>query len=48
MVAFIFVKVLFLSSDGVLELTYQLPLTNKERSVAFLLFEAAITRVMNI
>ncbi|MCM3659459.1 hypothetical protein M3148_00390 [Georgenia satyanarayanai] len=43
MVAFIFVKVLFLSSDGVLELTYQLPLTNKERSVAFLLFEAAIT-----
>lgn len=43
MVAFLFVKVLFLSSAGVLELTFQLPLTNKERSVAFLIFEAVIT-----
>lgn len=43
MVAFLFVKVLFLGSAGVIELTFQLPLTNKERAVGFLVFEAVLT-----
>lgn len=43
MAAFLLVKVLFLSSDGLLELTHQLPVSGKERAVAFMLFEMAIT-----
>ncbi|MEU6970005.1 hypothetical protein AB0A71_20150 [Kitasatospora aureofaciens] len=42
-VAFLLVRVLFINADGMLALSYQLPLTNRERSVAFLIYEAAMT-----
>lgn len=38
--AFLLVKTLFLNADGLQRHTYQMPLTNKERAVAFLAFEA--------
>ncbi|MFC4337561.1 hypothetical protein [Salininema proteolyticum] len=41
--AFLVVKVLFINAEGMLELSYQLPVTNRERAVALLLYEAAIT-----
>ncbi|WP_091050634.1 hypothetical protein [Glycomyces sambucus] len=41
--AFLVVKVLFINAADMLELTYQLPVTNRERALAFLMYEAAIT-----
>lgn len=38
-VAFIFVKILFMKSHEFLRLTFQLPITNHERSAAMLLYE---------
>ncbi|MEU6861206.1 hypothetical protein AB0B28_20320 [Glycomyces sp. NPDC046736] len=45
-IAFLTVKVLFVNADGMLQLTFQLPVTNRERSLAFLLYEAAMTAVV--
>ncbi|MEV0276669.1 hypothetical protein AB0I22_09855 [Streptomyces sp. NPDC050610] len=42
-IAFLLVKVLFINAEGMLQLSYQLPVTNRERSTAFLLYEAAMT-----
>lgn len=42
-VAFLFVKVLFLQADGLLELTCHLPLTGRERALALVVFEASVT-----
>ncbi|WP_282697175.1 hypothetical protein [Streptomyces sp. CC208A] len=42
-IAFLLVKVLFLNAQGMLQLTYQLPVTNRERAAAFLMYEAAMT-----
>ncbi|MEV0262803.1 hypothetical protein AB0I49_15880 [Streptomyces sp. NPDC050617] len=42
-IAFLLVKVLFINAEGMLRLSYQLPVTNRERSTAFLLYEAAMT-----
>lgn len=44
--AFLVIKVLFINAADMLELTYQLPVTNRERALAFLLYEAAITGVV--
>lgn len=41
--AFLVIKVLFINAADMLELTYQLPVTNRERALAFLMYEAAIT-----
>ncbi|NJQ01887.1 hypothetical protein [Streptomyces zingiberis] len=45
-IAFLLVKVLFLNAEGMLRLSYQLPVTNRERSAAFLLYEAVMTAVV--
>lgn len=42
-IAFLLVKVLFINAEGMLRLSYQLPVTNRERSTAFLMYEAAMT-----
>lgn len=42
-IAFLLVKVLFINAEGMLQLSYQLPVTNRERSAAFLMYEAAMT-----
>lgn len=42
-VAFLFVKVLFMSGNGILELTAQLPLTGRERAVGLLVYECLLT-----
>ncbi|MYW29339.1 hypothetical protein [Streptomyces sp. SID2119] len=42
-VAFLLVKVLFINAEGMLRLSYQLPVTNRERAMAFLLYEAVMT-----
>ena len=47
-IAFLFVKVLFMHADGILELTYQLPVTNRERSLAVLLYEASLTGIVAV
>lgn len=41
-VAYTIIRVLFLKADELLELSYSLPVTNKERTLAFALFEACI------
>lgn len=38
-IAFLLVKVLFINGEGMLQLSYQLPLTNRERSTAFLMYK---------
>ncbi|MBP2329747.1 hypothetical protein JOF56_010132 [Kibdelosporangium banguiense] len=45
-IAFLLVKVLFINAEGMLALSYQLPLTNRERSAAFLMYEASMTGVV--
>jgi hypothetical protein len=45
-IAFLFVKILFVNAEGVLELSFQLPLTNRERSAAFMIYEASMTGVV--
>lgn len=42
-IAFLFVKVLFLNAEGLLELSFHLPLTNRERSAALLGYEVVMT-----
>lgn len=42
MCAFLFVKVLFVNSEGLLELSFHLPLTGRERAVALLVYEAGM------
>lgn len=45
-IAFLLVKVLFINAEGMLQLSYQLPVTNRERSTAFLMYEAAMTAIV--
>ncbi|MCX4904273.1 hypothetical protein [Streptomyces sp. NBC_00878] len=45
-IAFLLVKVLFINAEGMLQLSYQLPVTNRERSMAFLMYEAAMTAIV--
>ncbi|MER5888023.1 hypothetical protein ABT160_29750 [Streptomyces sp. NPDC001941] len=45
-IAFLLVKVLFLNAQGMLQLSHQLPVTNRERAAAFLLYEAVMTAVV--
>lgn len=45
-VAFILVKFLFANAESMLELTWHLPITNRERSAAFLLYEATMTGII--
>ncbi|MFJ3493793.1 hypothetical protein ACIPPJ_09335 [Streptomyces sp. NPDC086091] len=45
-IAFLLVKVLFINAEGMLRLSYQLPVTNRERSMAFLMYEAAMTALV--
>jgi hypothetical protein len=45
-IAFLLVKVLFINADGMLQLSHQLPVTNRERQTAFLMYEAAMTAVV--
>ena len=44
--AFLLVKVLFINAEGMMQISYQLPVTNRERSTAFLMYEAAMTATM--
>jgi hypothetical protein len=45
-IALLFVKVLFINAQGILELSFQLPITNRERSAAFLLYEMVMVGVV--
>ncbi|MGW3955943.1 hypothetical protein ACWEKM_34670 [Streptomyces sp. NPDC004752] len=45
-IAFLLVKVLFINAEGMLQLSYQLPVTNRERSAAFLMYEATMTGIV--
>ncbi|MER5934939.1 hypothetical protein [Streptomyces sp. NPDC002054] len=45
-IAFLLVKVLFINAEGMLQLSYQLPVTNRERQTAFLMYEATMTGVV--
>ena len=45
-IAFLFVKTLFVNAEGLLELSFQLPLTNRERSAAFMMYEASMTGIV--
>lgn len=45
-IAFLMVKVLFINAEGMLGLSHQLPLTNRERSAAFLMYEACMTGIV--
>lgn len=45
-IAFLFVKVLFINADGMLDLSHHLPLTNRERAVAFLVYEATMVAIV--
>lgn len=45
-IAFLMVKVLFINAEGMLVLSYQLPLTNRERSAAFLMYEVCMTGIV--
>jgi len=45
-VAFLLVKVLFINAERMLQFSYQLPVTNRERSMAFLMYEAAMTGII--
>jgi hypothetical protein len=45
-IAFLLVKVLFVNAEGMLQLSYQLPVTNRERSAAFLMYEATMTAIV--
>lgn len=45
-IAFLLVKVLFINAEGMLQLTFHLPVTNRERSAAFLMYEAAMTGIV--
>lgn len=45
-IAFLLVKVLFINAEGMLRLSHQLPVTNRERSTAFLMYEAVMTAVV--
>jgi len=46
-IAFLLVRVLFLNAEGMLELSFHLPLTNRERAAAFLLYEATMVAVVS-
>lgn len=45
-VAFLLVRVLFMNAEGMLRLSHQLPVTNRERSAAFLIYEATMTGIV--
>lgn len=44
--AFLLVKVLFLNADALLDLSFHLPLTNRERTLAFLVYEAVMAGIV--
>lgn len=46
-VAFLVIKVLFMSSGGLLQLTSQLPLTGRERAVGLLMYEVLLTAAVS-
>ncbi|MDV3221351.1 hypothetical protein [Intrasporangium sp.] len=46
-IAFLLVKVLFLNAEGMLELSFHLPLTNRERAAALLLYEATMAGMVS-
>ncbi|AXG12758.1 hypothetical protein DN585_04405 [Intrasporangium calvum] len=46
-IAFLLVKVLFLNASGMLELSFHLPLTNRERAAALLIYEAMMAGVVS-
>ncbi|MDC5696972.1 hypothetical protein OO014_06840 [Intrasporangium calvum] len=46
-IAFLLVKVLFLNAAGMLELSFQLPLTNRERAAALLVYEATMAGIVS-
>ncbi|MFY1676941.1 hypothetical protein [Streptomyces sp. WMMC905] len=45
-IAFLLVKVLFVNAEGLLGLSYQLPVTNRERAAAFLVYEVTMTAIV--
>ncbi|WP_250031718.1 hypothetical protein [Paractinoplanes maris] len=45
-IAFLIVKILFMNSEEILELSFQLPVTNRERSVAFMIYEISMTGIV--
>ncbi|GAA6526237.1 hypothetical protein [Intrasporangium sp. DVR] len=46
-IAFLLVKVLFLNASGMLELSFHLPLTNRERAGALLMYEATMAGIVS-
>lgn len=45
-IGFLVVKTLFLNAGGLLEITYHLPLTNRERAAAFMVYEAVMCSIV--
>ncbi|MCP1412974.1 hypothetical protein [Paenarthrobacter sp. A20] len=48
LIAYTLIRVLFLKADELLKLSFHLPATNKERTLAFALFEASVVAVMTV
>ncbi|MET3366994.1 UNVERIFIED_CONTAM: hypothetical protein ABIE34_000215 [Jeotgalibacillus campisalis] len=48
LIAYTLIRVLFLKADELLKLSFNLPATNKERTLAFALFEASVVAVMTV
>ncbi|MFJ5955442.1 hypothetical protein ACIQC5_05715 [Paenarthrobacter sp. NPDC092416] len=48
LIAYTLIRVLFMKADELLKLSFNLPVTNKERTLAFSLFEASIVLGMTI
>ncbi|MGJ3189691.1 hypothetical protein [Paenarthrobacter sp. FR1] len=48
LIAYTLIRVLFMKADELLKLTFNLPATNKERTLAFALFEASVVAVMTV
>jgi hypothetical protein len=43
LIAYTLIRVLFMKADELLKLSFNLPVTNKERTLAFALFESSVT-----
>ncbi|WP_189015189.1 hypothetical protein [Paenarthrobacter histidinolovorans] len=48
LIAYTLIRVLFLKADELLKLSFNLPATNKERTLAFALFEASVVAVITV
>lgn len=48
LIAYTLIRVLFMKADELLKLSFNLPVTNKERTMAFALFESSLVLLMTV